>query len=226
MHFRILLALLGVTLSGCQTAQMRVDPVLMATTPLQVTGANPRIWNAPIAFGSWSTRRVEEGWLWGFGYRLLGIEARYAQQPYRVVFGSADAAVQAECMTRAVTLSRNDLSIDPALGRLPLLGCGFRGAGDGTLRLHATAASAERGTVEFAGETWTLRSANHFAGSPIRSSEPLGYEIVRGADVIAAVETINDGRVWLRQGLTQIEQSRAAVVAAVLLLYTPAQTEV
>jgi hypothetical protein len=203
---------------------MRLDPALLGASPLDVTGANPRMWNSQISFGPWSTTQVREGFLWGFGYRLLGIEARYAQQPYQVVIASGDGTVQAECMTRAVTLSRHDLSVDPTLGKLPALGCGFTGAGEGVLRLHTTASNAEDGTIAFGNDTWNVRSVSQFEGSPMRSSEPVGYEIARAGDVIAAVETINRGRVWIAPGVPADERARIAGIAAVLLLYTPAET--
>ena len=211
-------------IAGCQTAQMKVDPSLSAVAPLSVVGANPRVWNSQISFGPWATSEVREGLTWGFGYRLLGVEARYASQPYRIVVASGDARMQGECITRALALSRKGLTVDPAFGMMPALSCGFTGMGEGTLRLKTTASNAEKGEIVFGTDRWTIRSINEFAGSPIRSTEPAGYEFSYDDQVVAAVETINHGRVWISPALSREEQARIAALATVLLLYDPAET--
>jgi hypothetical protein len=90
------------------------------------------------------------------------------------------------------------------------------------LRLRTTATNAEEGTIEFGPDTWRIRSVRKLEGSSIPSGEPLGYEILRGTDVIAAVETINRGRVWMSPSLSEAEKARVATVATALLLYEPA----
>jgi hypothetical protein len=207
-----------VFLAACQTAQMRVAPELATTEPLLVEGANPRRWNTPIRFGQWATSEAREGMTWDFGLRLLGIDANFAFQPYRLTVGN----VQAECITRTAALSRKGLSVDPAFGRIPALACGFMGAGEGTLELKTTAMNEEKGEIEFGGMTWGVRSVRNFAGSSIPSGDPLGYEITRDGRVVAAVETINRGRVWMDPALSARDQSRIAAVATALLLYEPA----
>ena len=206
---------------ACTTAQMRVGPALASSAPLEVSGANPRTWNTPIRFGPWATSTAREGGTWDFGYRLLGIDANFAFQPYRLTVSNGRSPVRAECITPAATLSRNDLSVDPSFGRIPALACGFLGAGEGTLRLRTTATNAEEGEIAFGNERWTIRSVRNFEGSSIPSSEPLGYEISRDGRVIAAVETINRGRVWMDAALDEEDGARLAAVATALLLYEP-----
>jgi hypothetical protein len=208
--------------AACQTAQIQLAPDLVAVEPMTVQGANPRRWNAPISFGSWATNEVREGFTWDFGYRLLGIDASFAFQPYRLAIASGDRTVQAECVTRAAVLSRNDLSVDPSFGRIPALACGFRGAGEGTLRLNTTAMNKEEGEILFGSSRWDIRSVHRFAGSSIPSGDPLGYEISRDGRVIATVETINRGRVWMDPALSAEEQGRVAAIATAVLLYEPA----
>lgn len=212
-------------LSACQTAQIQLAPDLAAVAPMSVQGANPRRWNAPISFGPWATVEVREGLTWDFGYRLLGIDASFAFQPYRLAIGSGNRTVQAECITRAAALSRKDLSVDPSFGRIPALACGFRGEGEGTLRLNTTAMNQEQGEIAFGPSVWNVRSVHKFAGSSLPSGEPLGYEISRDGRVIATVETINRGRVWMDPGLSQEEQGRLAAITAALLLYDPVMGE-
>lgn len=225
MRLHYLLLAVGFAAAGCQPAQMRVHPDLGAATPLAVRGANPRVWNSPISFGSWETTQVREGLVWGFGYRLLGIEARYAQQPYQLALRSPAGVTQAECLTRAVALARNEAQLDPTLGKLPALSCALTGVGEGTMRLHTTASNAEEGEIRFADEVWTVRSTMRFMNSSLPSGSPLGYEVLRGNEVLGAVETINSGRVWIKPDANTEAREQMALVAAVLLLYEPANTD-
>jgi hypothetical protein len=109
--------------------------------------------------------------------------------------------------------------------QIPALGCGFRSDGEGTLRLNTSAVNREEGQIEFGSSAWQIRSVQKYAGSSIPSGEPLGYEILSGGRVIATVETINRGRVWIDPSVNAMDQARIAGVATALLLYDPAQTE-
>jgi hypothetical protein len=223
--FRLVLIAVLLAALGCQTAQIEVASDLAAVTPMEVQGANPRRWNAPVSFGPWATSEVREGGTWGFGYRLLGIDAGFAFQPYRLSITSGDRTIHAECVTRAAVLSRKGLSVDPSFGKIPTLGCGFHGEGEGTLRLNTTAMNREEGQIGFGSSAWQIRSIHKYAGSSIASGEPLGYEILSGGRVIATVETINRGRVWIDPSVSASDQTRIAGVATALLLYDPANSE-
>ncbi|MGH9458118.1 MAG: hypothetical protein ACRD2J_10835 [Thermoanaerobaculia bacterium] len=220
---RLFLLLCLPLLLSCATAQMQLAPELDAEAALLVEGANPRRWNAPLRFGPWSTTEVREGGDWGFGVPVLGIEVGFSRQPYRLALGGGGGTeVRAECVTRALLLSRNDASFDPSLGRIPALACAYRDSrGDGTLRIRNKATMGAEGTLRFAGDEWTVRSVHRLEGSRIPAGDPVGWEIVDGDRVIAAVETINRGRVWIDPSLVPATRDRLAAVAASLLLYVP-----
>ncbi len=209
-------------LGACQPAYMRVAPTLAGMPVYAVEGANPRKWNSPVSFGPWQTTTAREGMRWDFGLPLLGITAGYATQPYRLVIAGNGPVVQAECVSRAASLARKSLAVDPTFGRLPALACGFRGAGEGTLRLRTTATNTEEGTIDFGDGAWTVRSVSHYEGSPLPSPLPLGYEISRNGFIHAGVETINRGRVWIDPALPAEDQARLAAAITALLLYVPA----
>jgi hypothetical protein len=220
----LLLAIMA-ALPGCQVAQMQLAPALSDLAAVPVSGANPRRWDAQVAFGPWRTGVAREGMKWDFALPLFGIRAGYSFQPYRVVVDAGGEPVQAECITRALTLERKGLAMDPALGRLPAFACGFRGRGDGSLRLRSTAMNRQEGSIDFGDTQWSIRSVHRFRGSAVPSGEPLGYEIEGGSHVVAAVETINQGRVWLDPAVSPRDQERLAVAIMVLLLYDPAAGE-
>jgi hypothetical protein len=213
-----LLVLTILTSTACTVARMQVAPSLASATPMDVTGSNPRVWNRPIGFGPFQSSEVQEGMKWGFSIPLLGIDASYRSQPYRLVLQSPSGPIQAECVTRSAELSRSGFALDPTLGRMPVLGCGFRSGDDEWTMGLLEQAPGRRGEIR--GDTpWTIRSVLVSERSPISSSEPLGYEILRDGDVIGAVEVINRGRVWMAPSLEGRDQQRLAAAAAALLLF-------
>lgn len=217
-------ALAAWLLAACQVAQMRVPRGLEYVQPLTVDGANPRRWNTPVRFGSHGTTTAREGMSWDFGFRLLGLQTGVAFQPYRLVVESPGATVQAECVSRNVVLNRGDLSLDAGgVAQLPALACGFQGAGDGTLRLRTTATNAQQGEASFGRRTFQVRSIREFQGSDWPSGEILGYELRIDDWTVAAVETINQGRVWIDPDLDDRDTARVAAVITALLLYVPAE---
>ncbi len=219
----LVLVFIALVISGCRTAAISVPAELADAKAFAVTGANPRIWNRPLSFGPWRTSEVREGGRWGFAAPLLGLEAGFSQQPYRLVLEHEDGReVRAECVSRSVTLSRSGWSMDPTLGALPALACGFR-SDDGdewTLKLHARGTNFE-GELSSSGSQLKVRSLHLLEGSRLPSGEPVGYEIV-GESTLGAVETVNRGRVWIAPSTGSAIEGRIAAAAAVLLLFEPA----
>lgn len=226
MHRLFPLLLLLAALTACETARMQLAPELDPASGYLVEGANPRRWNAPLQFGPWATTEVREGGDWGFGVPILGINVGYSWQPYRLALAGEASELRAECITRALLLSRSGASVDPSLGRIPALACAYRGAeGDGSLRLRNKATMGAEGTLEFPGEEWTVRSVHRLEGSRIPAGDPVGWEIVADGRVVAAVETINRGRVWIDPSLGATARDRIAAAAASLLLYVPQESD-
>ncbi|WP_192822927.1 hypothetical protein [Rufibacter sp. LB8] len=58
-----------------------------------------------------------------------------------------------------------------------------------------------------------------FDGKSIPSSEPLGYEFSKEGAVLASVQTVNNGKVWLNKALAPDLQMALASSCAALLLY-------
>lgn len=217
-------ALIAWTASSCQTARMQIAPSLSDVAALEVEGANPRRWNSPIRFGRWATTEATEGMTWSFGDRLMQVDAGYTSQPYRFVLAGESGYTQAQCRTRALELSRDGWTVDPSLGRLPLLHCAFSGPDEGILRLRNTV-RGEEGLAEFGADRWTIRSVRRLEGSRIQSADPVGYEIDADGRVIAAVETINRGRVWISPDLAEEDRRRVAALSTALLMYDDPRTD-
>ena len=215
-------------LGGCSVATMQVDPSLAARAePMNVTGNNPRLWNRPLAFGAFRTEQVAEGGEWRWAVPLFGGEAGIAWQNYRLVLTDGQQRLQATCRTRRVFVERDGLSVDPSLGRLPVLQCALRPEDGGEpwiMTLRRTPSMRFAGTLgpEGGDAAMQVESKHRAEGAIVDSGEPVGYTIVDGGTVVGAVETINRGRVWIDPSLSERDRMRAAAMAAALLLFDPA----
>lgn len=199
-------------LLSCATAQIDLPE-----GSYDVTGSNPRRWNQPLAFGEWRTSAVNEGTTRSFLADLDIVQAGKTDQAYRMMLDG----VGIECHTREIVIGRNGFFLDPNLGREPLLLCGLDdAAGRAVLALSRTGRMepALRGELRgvSGGPALEVRSI-HRAGSSLPSSEPFGFEIVDNGRRVAAVETINRGRVWIDPNAPNRDTLAAA--AAALLLF-------
>lgn len=222
------LALAAALASACGAARMPVDPRLLAAADaFAVTGANPRSWSAPLAFGPWRTGRVSGDTTLGWSGATLGVEVAGSSRPYAWRLEGGGAAVDAECHERRLEVGARGVTLDAgaAAGR-PVLACAFRvgGApGAWTLAVRAERSAAAR----FAGElrdpggaaSYAVRSSHALEGSPLPLGVPSGWILDRAGGPAAAVETIGEGRVLLPRGAPDVAVLAAA--SAALLLFRP-----
>jgi hypothetical protein len=216
---RILLLLTLPILAGCATVkQAQID---MPVGAVEVTGANPRRWNQSIAFGDFRTEMVDEGTRRSWLAEVAGIQIGKADQGYHMRI----AGIDVECHTREIVVGRSGVFVDPTLGGEALLACGYqKGQFTRSALALKNSGRVEPGLVgelrEIGGPSYDIRSIHRAIGSKFPSSEPFGYEIVTaGGDVIASVETVNRGRVWIDPEAPNRETLAAA--AASLLLFRP-----
>ena len=233
MKLRILilaaLPVVAFTSSACSMATMSIDPVLAARAePMPVTGANPRVWNRPLAFGPFSTEQVQEGGEWRWAAPILGGEAGIAWQNHRMVLVDGEARTQTACRARRVFFERDGWSVDPALGRLPVLQCVLRddeGGEPWTLTLHRTPRNTLAGTIEHDRDTIQVVSEHRADGGMVDTAEPVGYSLFVEGSAIAAIETVNRGRVWIDPKLSASDRTAVASAAAALLLFDPSEDD-
>jgi hypothetical protein len=220
-------------MSGCQLAQMQVSPALEKVPPLPVNRAFFRKPDDPLSFGSWQTLSIDVGWATlrssqgSAGFDRRSIDLQSFKKPYRIELATGSGVILAECLTRAQRVTYRDWSLDSgALQGIPPLSCTYRGAGDGTLELFEIPKLTESlaGRIEFDANNWSVEAVDRIAGARMPDAI-VGYEIRRGAEVIAAVETINKGRVWMSPALEPLDRDRVAAVATTLLLYESPQAE-
>lgn len=217
-------------LTACTTPQMRVDPALASSaTAYPVQGRGGWLLDQRLHFGEFSAGPVSRGWTKGYDYPFIirftgareklrfpvndgmGNEAmvhcigKLREQDLRIFRDYFDVNINTTD-TFACTLEVNDsaaydfyasnLNVQQNLGYKPMQGSVQGGAGPVELR-----------------SVWQLSS-----GQRSLDTEPLGVEFLRGGEVIGAVETVNEGRVWVRDDLDQESRLVIGAVAAALLL--------
>lgn len=233
-------------------ARMAVDTALAAAgAPLPVTGANPRRWDRPIAFGPYRTGAVRDGGTLGWSVELLNLGAAGAKRPYAFSLATPAGPVDVECHQKGLEgwhqPSGVTVDLRAAMGK-PALVCAFRpaaggaagatggaaggAAGGGAWVLELAAAKKLAGGFvgvlrpadETAGGSLTIRSVHALEKSPIPLGSPAGYALERDGRALAAVEVINAGRAWLPgSSATATVPAPAALPAALaaLLLFQP-----
>ena len=219
-------------LTACQLARMQVSRDLADVQPYEVDRSSWRKPNDPLSFGSWRTTRIRVGW--GefrstpvpIGKSVLDFQ-RFVQ-PYRVDVVASNGVISAECVARAEAVGYKDWSLDSgALQGIPPLHCSYFGAAEGEMELleMPTLAGSEEGSIDFGLSHWHVQSVNRIEGGR-GPTNTVGYEIRRDQEVIAAIEIMNRGRVWMSPELTPLEQDRVASVAMALLVYESPQGEI
>jgi hypothetical protein len=228
MRLALAVALLATAGAGCRAARMPVDPRLAAAADAyEVTGANPRTWSAPLAFGPWRTGRVGGEATLGWSVAALGAEVAGSTRPYAWRIEGAGVTVEAECHERRLEAVVRGVTFDArAAAGKPVLACAFRTPGAAaawTLAVRAEPGAA----VRFAGDlrdpggasTHAVRSLHALEGSSLPLDVPSGWTLERGGGPAAAVETLGAGRVFLPRGAPEAPVLAAA--SAALLLFHP-----
>lgn len=217
---RLFLALSLVLLNACATAQLDLPE-----GAYDVSGSNPRRWNAPISFGDWRTEWVNEGtrrsWLAEVGVAQIA----KADQGYHLAING----VAVECHTREIVLGAAGVFVDASLGNSPLLVCGYDTSGNrSVLTLHRTGKVEPmlRGTLrDDDGNALEVRSLHRLMGARWPAGEAYGFELLRGDQRVAVVETVNRGRVWIAPDAAN-RDTLAAAAASLLLFRDPDAGEV
>ena len=221
--------LLASQLAGCSLPRMQVDSGLSAQAPaLPVAGREGWLVEQMLAFGEYRAGPVSRGWTKGYDYPFM---VRFTGAREKLRFAVRDGAGNEAMVHCAGKLREADLRV-------------FRDYFD--VNVHTTDSFActvalENETVDFYVENlntqqntgyrplggaartgsgligmraaWRLDSGQRWPGT-----QPLGVEFLRDDTVIGAVETVNEGRVWIRPDLGDRDRLLLASLASALLL--------
>jgi hypothetical protein len=230
LHFACVLLAVSI-LAGCELIRMRVDPSLADVPALKVEGNQWRMPTTPIRFGQWHTTEMKVG---SEKTRVRGAstdksfaERQESEQSYHFVLSTPSGMITADCVAvaRFNNFGGGESAIEVDLAqraKQPKYHCRYSGASEGTLTLTEEIKLGDpmSGELEFGADRWKVSSTAATENKLIASPGSLiGYEIRADDRVVAGVEVINGGRVWISPASSQLDQDRFAAAITALLIY-------
>lgn len=219
-----------VLLAACTAPRMRVDPALeAAASAYPVYGRSGWLLDQRLHFGEFSAGPVSRGWTKGYDYPFI---IRFTGAREKLRFPVSDGLgneAMAHCIGR---LREQDLRIfrdyfDVNTNTADTFACTLRVNDSVDYDFYAANLNVQQnvgyktmeGSVTGGAEPIGLQSVWQLSsGQRWLATEPLGVEFLRQGEVIGAVETVNEGRVWLGDELDQESRLVIGAVAAALLL--------
>ena len=223
----ILLAL-ATSLSACSSGSMAIPAELASVERMPVEGRSGWRASQRAAFGPWEATDVDRSWTKGSGWRIgigpLGGGSDRAAQEY--TFRLLEDGVEVGRIACAAIGSRSTGSsriVDVDLASREALECRQDGDADAEEPVWEMVVEAVRdghleGFLRRGGDRYVVSSTG--SGAKLLPASRYGFEIRDPANqVVAAVETVNDGVVILSPELTGPLRTTFAAAAAALLLY-------
>ncbi len=206
-----------------------VDPTLASGDVYEVSGLTNRYWGKPVSFGSFSTKktRVGETWAWTAGAFVEGVGVGARTNPYRFTFvGEGGEEWKVECRAKTPILRHvgKHHETELSLGETQL-GCAMQdptGARVHTLSLAGNGVDFQ-GATDFGDEPIEIRALH---GLPAREGRvrnipgALGYELRQDGRVLAGVDLLGKGRVYLAREVPPELRTPVAMTATVLMLFS------
>jgi len=226
----ILVAALAWMLGACSVPAMRVDPDLAAQAqPWPVHGRNGWWIEQQLSFGEYRSGPVSRGWTKGYDYPFI---IRFTGAREKLRFPVRDAAGN-EAMVHCIgKLREQDLRLfteyfDVNLNTTDTFTGTVRISEERVYDFFVSNLNTQQnigyrpleGEIRGSAEPVRLRAVWQLdSGQRWLDTLPIGVEFLLGGRVVAAVETVNEGRVWIEDGLTGPDRMAVAAVAAALLL--------
>lgn len=232
--FLVVMLVIGV---ACTTPQMQIAPDLnRGVSPLEVKGRQGWLVSQQLAFGPYHSDIVNRGWTFSYDLPFL-VQFEGAREKLSfTLYGEPGQRADVACLGR---LTQQDLLL---LSKWFEVELSRKNAFSGTVLLNET-----KNWEFLLTDTDGLFPGNNTAGvardnqghtlviEPVRRlsngqrallEEPLGYEFRNGNQVVGAVETVDNGRVWIASSLESDQRLAVAALAAALLLRSDLNQEV
>ena len=224
-HCALWLALsLFSAVASAKEAELLSAQAFSAVQPFAVSGANPRSWKSTLSFGQWQSSKAVQGPTVGFGLKLLGVSLEHKSQSYQLSLTDGTGWQHMECVSAAVTGTKDGWSLDLSLGEKPVFACGIQGKVNSTMELKASWNNKLEGKSQLSDRLVNISSLHQLKGAAFDSMDPVGYLLSDQQGPVAQVEVINSGRVWLAPALPADVKLELAALIAALLLYVPDNT--
>lgn len=215
----LLVVLVPGLLAGCGTKELPSD--LTPEDRLLVQGVGG--WTTPeaLGFGDYQARSIDRGFTQGSGLRAERTGSRTSRQAYQFLFYDGEQEVGwVRCQSEARRLTGIAGVTDIAPGAEVTLDC--RGDPDGLeaewrLSLRSSGDRPVQGPVSAGPLEYSVRAASR--GGPWVPSGGRGYQIQSSERILAMVEVVRGGMVWIEADLSRRARRVMAMAAVALLLY-------
>ncbi len=224
-------------LPGCRQAEMYLDPSVRSAMDLFPVRDRQglKMLDESFSFPPYAVTEVDRGWKVTTRWGILGLGKVASEQDYSFVLRRKDAVVgEVQCGTAArwKEFSADNLlgtgtSLTWILSDDTRLACVLKVRGQDkacSLGMQPTGPKGSMtGTLLCGADQVTITPTFRLAGSPISYTEPTGYLFSRQDGLVAAVEVLNQGRVWLAHDLSSVSRDTLASTASVIFLYNRLQ---
>ncbi len=217
---------------ACHTARMLVPGDLAKVAEeMKVEGRQRFTLKESFTFGPYNVKNVHRGWTKATTIGFFGFSETKAKQSFEFTLQPAEGeSWQGKCATG---VNREDLKIKDFLGgtldwgisnEITFLANLLQEGAKQPWRLVMSDLGSSKkpqfkGILTDGEQKFAVESTHRFQGSPIPSSDPIGFLISVDGEVITAVEVINKGAVWMQPSLSGALRDALAAAAAALLLY-------
>lgn len=222
VRLSIMLTALSALQFACSTARMPVSESLDAVEPMLVTGRQAQKIKTSLSFGPFEAVEIDRSWVKGSDVQKGAFEAGRRSQ--RFTFLLRDQGIDRWFVSCEASLQRSAVNtevVDVEIQNRSKATCYLTPQPD--LSITWILALSERGDRPLEGEltnkaiTLAVTGTRKLKGG-LPSQTETGFEFRKDERVVAAVEVINRGAVWLSEDTTVDRDVLAAAMAALLLL--------
>ena len=235
----LFVSFMPVFLLGCSMARMAVRPQLISgATEMKVEGRKSFGFDKPFSFGPYQVTEVNREWT-----RSTGFSVDFPSlEKHKKVFSSSKATQEYEFMLKdgkGEEWKCQNLTtcgqgfVDVSMGAKKKMGMGMSSrsfvssfkAKNRSEVWHLTmddkqdSSFAMKGVLSDGDTSILVQGTRKLAGTPLPLTDHSGFEFLVSGNVVASVEVINKGAVWILPSTEEKLHSPLAVTSAALLLY-------
>lgn len=226
--FLRVLPVILLTIVACTTPQMMINRELKQNAPAwDVKGKQGWMINQKLSFGPYATGKVSRGWT-----RSYDIPFFVRFKGSREKFHFEQMGPQGSLVVHTVqSLKSKEIDFLEGYFSIPI---DFKDAFSGTIGTEDDPGKwtfvinnpndqffgeTSEGYLSNGNELYTIREVRqNNKKRDTKWGSIFGYEVFRNGKVVAGIQTINNGRVWLDQTISEEETQLLAAFAAALLL--------
>lgn len=223
-----LLLLLFTAFQACKTPDIRVHPELKAeSTRYEVKGRQGWMINQVVTFGEYTTSRIKRGWTVKYDLPFI---VRFQGASEKLSYTQYDADSNRAEVSAIGKFRNTELPIINDYFGIPL---DYKHYFAGTVYVPSSGRNYDfilynpttnwvllktNGYVKGNQLDYNIVGVRKLEGKKYWGIENLGYEFYDGPQARAAVEVINNGKVWLHDALSQEHKLVMAAVATALMI--------